>query len=314
MVSRLRTAVPRFLAPANVLLRRAQLSLMLATLLPTILMTALGIVILAVGGGSKSIVVGLLVIVFCTTSITGYILGSIFVSKGAQQARFQNDFLNSVSHELRTPLTSISMFIEALSDDRLTDEAEKELCLRQMSREVERLSGLVERLLSLSRIETGQSKLHREPLLVSDVIADAVAVFEVATLTEKVDVEIIESSDSLKILGDRDALASAVSNLLVNAWKYSNPKNRHIRLLTRADDKGVEIVVIDNGLGIPKEEQRQIFERFERGKAAIDGPQVGSGLGLAIVRAVVRAHRGKVELHSREGQGAEFKIKLKRLR
>ncbi len=287
---------------------------MLATLLPTILMTALGIVILAVGGGSKSIVVGLLVIVFCTTSITGYILGSIFVSRGALQARFQNDFLNSVSHELRTPLTSISMFIEALNNDRLTDEADKQECLRQMSKEVSRLGGLVERLLSLSRIEAGQSSLKKEPLLVSDVVAESVAAFGAATLTKDVALEVSESDERLMVIGDRETLASAVSNLLVNAWKYADKESVKIQLLTSGDDKSVEIAVIDDGRGIPKEEQRRIFERFERGRQAIDGSAPGSGLGLAIVRAVVRAHKGKIELRSKAGVGAEFRIRLKRHR
>ena len=101
----------RFRAPAIVHLQRAQMTLMLATLVPTVLMLALGIVMLAVGSGSVNLVSGLLLLAFCTTSLTGYILGSIFVSRGASLAKVQNDFLSSVSHELRTPLTSIRLFI-----------------------------------------------------------------------------------------------------------------------------------------------------------------------------------------------------------
>ena len=286
---------------------------MLVTILPTVLMTGLGIVILAVGGGSSSsIVAGLLVIIFCTTALTGFILSSIFVSKGASQARFQNDFLNSVSHELRTPLTSISMFITALNNDRLTDEAEKKKCLELLSTEVSRLGGLVERLLNLSRIEAGQSTLHRKPVKVQQVIDDALNALDAASLSDPVVVDVELSVADAEVNGDRDALAQALTNLLVNAWKYSDRENRKIRIESSADDKFVEIAVIDNGPGIPKAEQKQVFERFGRGRTAIDGTEPGSGLGLAIVRAVVRAHKGKIELRSKVGEGSEFRLRLRR--
>src|SRR5262245_23565730 len=108
--------------PANLQLRRAQLILMLAVLLPTVAMTAIGIVLLAADSGStRSIVIGVLVLTFCTSGITGYILGSIFVGKGASLVRVQNDFVAAVSHELRTPVTSIRLLIESLRDGRLAD-------------------------------------------------------------------------------------------------------------------------------------------------------------------------------------------------
>ncbi|MEM9493409.1 MAG: histidine kinase dimerization/phospho-acceptor domain-containing protein, partial [Myxococcota bacterium] len=146
----------RFHAPAIVQLRRAQLILMLAALVPTVLITALGIVLLAVGTSSVGITIGLLVVAFCTTSLTGYVLGSIFVSRGASIARVQNDFLSAVSHELRTPLTSIRLFMETLRDGRATDPADQRQCLLLLEQEVGRLEGLVERLIELSRMETGK--------------------------------------------------------------------------------------------------------------------------------------------------------------
>src|SRR5689334_14371351 len=97
----------RFRAPANLFLRRAQYTLMLAALVPTALTTALGIILLAFGySEAVAFIAGVLVLAFCASAITGYILASIFVSKGASLSRVQTDFLSSVSHELRTPLTS----------------------------------------------------------------------------------------------------------------------------------------------------------------------------------------------------------------
>ena len=114
--------------PANLQLRRAQLVLALAALVPTILMTALGIVLLIIGEGSATtLVAGVLVLTFCTSIITGYILGSIFVNKGATLARVQNDFVSAVSHELRTPVTSIRLLLESLKDNRLADDDRKQV-------------------------------------------------------------------------------------------------------------------------------------------------------------------------------------------
>src|SRR5262245_18304289 len=138
----------RFRPPANVFLRRAQLILMLATLVPTVALTALGIVLLAVGKSSSGLVIvgGVLAIAFTTSAITGYILGSIFISRGASETRVQTDFLSSVSHELRTPLTSMRMFIETLKDGRVTDPEEQKKCLAIVHEELARLDTLVGRL------------------------------------------------------------------------------------------------------------------------------------------------------------------------
>ena len=287
---------------------------MLATLVPTVLMTALGIALLAGGSSSVRLVIGLLVVTFCTTSITGYILGSIFVSRGASMARVQSDFLSGVSHELRTPLTSIRMFIETLRDDRLTDPVDKRQCLDLLNQEVGRLEGLVERLLELSRIETGKHDFHRDPVPIDDVVSDALTAFDVATLTSNMPMTFdVNIEPDLVVTGDRAALGQAVINLLTNAWKYTPDKNKHIQLTARTrGDKWVEIAVSDNGPGIPRDERKQIFDKFERGKDAIDSRKGGVGLGLATVRAIIRAHKGRVEVHSRVGHGSEFRIILRR--
>lgn len=303
----------RFRAPANVQLRRAQIILMLATLVPTVLMTALGIVLVARGARSVGLLIsGILVLTFCTTSITGYILGSIFVSRGASLARVQSDFLSSVSHELRTPLTSIRMFIEALRNDRLIDPDDKRQCLDLLNREVLRLEALVERLIELSRMETGKHDFERAPVAVDDVVHDALAAFDAATLPARVPVD-VDLEPGLMVIGDRATLGQAMVNLLTNAWKYTPEQDKQIRLSARrSGTKYVEILVADNGAGISRNEQKHIFEKFERGKGAVESRTVGVGLGLATVRAIVRAHRGHIEVHSRPGRGSEFRIRLRR--
>src|ERR1700739_1669106 len=124
---------------------------MLAVLLPTIAMTSVGIVLLALGSSTTTLIAGVLVLTFCTSGITGYIVVSIFVGKGANLARVQNDFVSSVSHELRTPVTSIRLLMESLRDGRLAD-AERTQVLTLLARETERLEVLVGRVIELSRL------------------------------------------------------------------------------------------------------------------------------------------------------------------
>ena len=301
----------RFRAPANVQLRRAQLTLMLATLIPTVLLTALGIVLLAIGRDAPSIVSGVLVLAFCTSSLTGYILVSIFVSRGASVARFQNDFLSSVSHELRTPLTSIGLFIETLRDQRLTDPGEKQKCLDLLDQEIRRLQGLVERLLRLSHIEAGQQSVQGEHLSIRELVDASIASFRAATIHDPTELR-VDIDGHGHVYGDRQMLSQAIGNLLINAWKYTAVDTRRIEVCGGVVDGWAEIIVRDNGPGIPRGEQKQIFEHFERGRDAIDGTQKGSGLGLAIVRAIVRAHRGRIDVRSQPGHGSEFRIRLRR--
>ncbi len=286
--------------------------LILAVLVPTVLMIAVGIVLLAVGTSEAThIVAGVLVITFCTTAITGYILGSIFVGRGASLARVQNDFLSSVSHELRTPLTAIGLFMESLRDGRLSQDDQHRV-LQLLGTEVQRLDTLVGRLLELSRLESGAHVFERARVEVADLTRDALAAFDAATLGAPTTVS-VDLEAGLSIVGDRPTLVRAVANLLINAWKYTGPE-KLIVLQARASGRWVELAVSDNGIGIPRDERRDMFEEFVRGKEATRRGTPGVGLGLALVRAVVRAHKGTIEVTSRPGAGSTFRLRFPRNR
>jgi signal transduction histidine kinase len=113
-------------------------------------------------------------------------------------------------------------------------------------------------------------------------------------------------------VGDRSALVQVLVNLLSNAWKYSGA-NKEIHCTARAtSDKEIEIVVQDNGPGIPGHEQENVFDKFWRGQDAVESGTPGSGLGLAIVHGIVKVHRGRIELHSPGGGGTAFHVHLPR--
>jgi len=288
-------------------LRRAQLVLMLAILIPTVAMAAVGIILLVLGSSMPMIVAGILVLTFCTSGITGLILVSVFVGKGASLVRVQNDFVSSVSHELRTPVTSIRLFIESLATGRL-DATEQATVLSLLGRETDRLEALVDRVLELSRLESSYT-YQRERVDVASLVEESLAAFDALTLTTptrvKVDVE-----PNLVVIGDRSTLVRAIVNLLTNAWKYTGD-DKQIAVAAYTAGRRIEITVTDNGVGLAKGEQRTIFEQFNRGRAANESGAPGSGLGLAFVRAIVRGHKGKIDFISREGS-TTFRIRLKR--
>jgi len=283
---------------------------MLAVLLPTILMIAVGIVLLATSSGSvPAIVSGVLVLTFCTSGVTGYILGSLFVAKGAALVRVQNDFVSSVSHELRTPLTSIHLLIESLRDDRL-GAAERPQVLSLLARETERLELLVGRVLELSRLQSSYD-YARDPLDLTAIVDEAIAAFDAITLTRPAPIS-RRIDPGLIVIGDRPTLVRALVNLLTNAWKYTG-EDKQIEIGAAENRRWIEITVRDNGAGIESTEQRTIFEQFQRGRAAESSGASGLGLGLSFVAAIVRGHRGKLDFTSHPGE-TTFRIRLKRRR
>jgi len=290
-------------------LRRAQLVLMIAVLAPTVLMIGIGILLLVLHSTTTTIVAGILVLALCLSGITGFILVSIFVGKGASLVRVQNDFLSSVSHELRTPLTSIRLLIETLGTGRL-EAAEQTQVLSLLGRETDRLEKLVNRVLELSKLESSHV-YAREQIEIGSLVELAIAAFDAVTLTRPTKIA-TRIEPGLLITGDRSTLVSALVNLLTNAWKYTGD-DKQISIDAHANGGWIEIAVHDNGVGIERSDQSAIFEQFNRGTAAIKSGVPGVGLGLAFVRTIVHNHKGKISFSSRPGD-TTFRIRLKRRR
>lgn len=288
--------------------------MLLAAIIPTILTTPVGVILLVSGGSSSvALVAGVLVLAFCASSLSGYVLGSIFLRRSATLVKVQNEFLSSVSHELRTPMTSMRMFVEALQDNRLKDPEKREECLSILQNEMLRLDSLLGRLIDLSRIESGMQAFAREAVGVTEIADAAMGAFAAISINAAADVKLDIDAD-LQVIGDRSALIQVCVNLLSNAWKYGGESQSIDFKIAKAGNNEVLFAVTDRGPGIPAGEQARIFDMFERGDSAVKNGRGGSGIGLAIVKAIVKRHRGRVELETPTEGGSRFSVFLPRQR
>jgi len=231
------------------------------------------------------------------------------VKRELEIARLRADFVSTVSHEFRSPLTGIRQLGGMLLDGRVTDPEKQRGYFKMIVQESDRLSRLVENILDFSRMEEGRREYRFEPLdpfpWLRTLVADFVT--EIAANGAAVEADI---QDGLPpISADKEALGSAVRNLLDNAVKYS-PGSKTVWLDAGAEGDAVKISVRDKGVGISEHDRKRIFDRFYRAEGEISKRIKGAGLGLSLVKHVVTAHGGTVECQSRVGEGSIFTIRL----
>lgn len=292
--------------------RRIVLLLVYLCIVPAVLLSAVGVIMLFVGEARIVLLMGILVLTFTGTLVTGVILAWVFVRRERDLSELQADFVSKVSHELRTPLTSIRMFSETLVLRRGDREAEDK-CIGALDRESARLQELIDRLLDWGRMESGRRIYEMDWHDAREIAEAAIQAFAPTRDQRDVEVHVEAQPDLPPLFADRSALVDAIVNLLSNAYKYGG-EPRRIDLLLSATDKHVSIAVRDNGPGIAKREHRRIFEKFYRVDDLLARSREGSGLGLAIVQHVLKAHRGRVEIDSEIGRGSTFFLLLPRRR
>ena len=179
-----------------------------------------------------------------------------------------------------------------------------------LQRDADRLKRLVENLLDFGRFEAGAAALRLEGLDVAALVRTTVSDFQNRVAADGYAIELTGADEAMPARVDREAIARALWNLLDNAVKYS-PECRTVWVALDGDDTGVSIVVRDQGLGIPMQEQREIFERFVRGAESTARRIKGTGIGLAMVREIVRAHGGEIRVASEPGKGSTFTLALR---
>jgi two-component system, OmpR family, phosphate regulon sensor histidine kinase PhoR len=223
--------------------------------------------------------------------------------------RMRTEFVANVSHELKTPLTAILGYVETLLSGALDDKKNRGQFLQKISDQAQRLNALITDVLELGRIESGMYINSLETVDLADVAQQAVELLKAKLEAKGIDLK-EEIPRDTRVTAHREGLFHVLENLLDNAVKYS-PQKSEIRLGVKAREDGkVEIAVKDHGIGIPKDAQARVFERFFRVDVSRSREAGGTGLGLSIVKHLVEKMNGEVFLASEEGKGSTFTVVL----
>jgi signal transduction histidine kinase len=220
--------------------------------------------------------------------------------------RLRRELVANVSHELKTPISALRAHLENLLDG--VEEPDPET-LQVMLSQSERLSRLVEQLLDLSRLESGELTLRREGVPLRRLVAEVLSEVEVVRSGREVRVEDRVPDDIPAVFGDRERLHQVLFNLLDNAVRLTPPGGEVVVSAHRVDGR-CEVSVTDTGPGIPAEHLPRLFERFYRVDPARARDDGGTGIGLAIARSVVEAHGGRIRAESQVGKGSVFTFDL----
>jgi signal transduction histidine kinase len=291
-------------------LRGVIVTLSVGVLLPVLLSTTVGIVALASGTSTKELLIGVLMVCFTSAAAGGAVIAVVLLGRRARLARLQSDLLANVSHELRTPLAAIRMFAQTLQSGLLESDPEQtRQSLATIVRETEWLEATIERVLTWKALAKDRTALSRRPAALGIAVSAAVERFERMVPPGDVELHTAGRSD-LVVDHDHDAIARVVLNLLVNAYKYSEQGRRQISVEVCEAGGLAEIRVADNGIGIPADELKRVFDPFYRIENREGARPVGAGLGLAIVRHLVESHGGEVVVTSEVGQGSTFTVRL----
>jgi signal transduction histidine kinase len=225
------------------------------------------------------------------------------------RAQQKTDFVSNVSHELKTPLTSIRMFAELMQNGRAENTGKMQQYLRIIMVEAERLTRLINNVLDFAKLERRQKSFDKKPLDLHAVIQQIWETQELHLRDSGFTTRWQAAAPPYPVIGDEDALAQILVNLLSNAEKYAGA-NKEVELHSYLDGDHVCVSVLDRGSGVPAGEERKIFEAFYRAHDSLSSGIQGSGLGLTLAQRLAREHGGEVVYCAREGAGSSFTLRL----
>lgn len=230
--------------------------------------------------------------------------------KQRRLTQFKNDLISNITHELKTPIATVSVAIEALKNFHAMDDPRRtEEYLDISNSELQRLSLLVDKVLRLSMFEKHQVELKKERFDLRQLAEEVMASMRLQFEKVKASVQLHAEGEDLTINADRLHLTSVIFNLLDNALKYSG-ESPSITLIINRNENGLQLIVSDNGVGIPAAYKKKVFDKFFRVPSGNTHNVKGYGLGLSYVAYVVERHKGSIEVVSEPGEGSSFIIQL----
>jgi len=247
-------------------------------------------------------------IVLIVTAIL-FILATLIVNsfeKLAQANKMKSEFINIASHHLRAPLSNLIWALEFLMSGRLGRISENQLEYFKILKEnSERMQNLLKDLIIVAKIEGGSLSFKEEEFSLEELTREIIQQFESFAKASNCEIEFFTEENLPKIYGDRHQIRQVIENLLDNAIRYTKGKGK-VKIKIKRDKKFVYFEVKDNGVGIPKEEQKFIFQKFFRSSNILKYTTQGTGLGLFIAKAIVERSGGKIGFTSQEGRGSTF--------
>ncbi|MGK7390963.1 MAG: sensor histidine kinase [Candidatus Cyclobacteriaceae bacterium M2_1C_046] len=224
---------------------------------------------------------------------------------------FRKEFIANISHELKTPLFAAQGFVHTLLDGAVKDKSVRTKFLKKAAKSLDGLDRLVQDLLTLSHIETGEIKMHFENFDIVRMAEEIIEQYE--NKAERKDIKLKVSSDSPKriyVYGDWQRINQVLTNLISNGIKYTEKVKGKVTVGFNIRKDSVEVFVKDTGEGIPQEDLGRIFERFYRVDKSRSREKGGTGLGLAIVKHIIEEHNSVVKVESKVGKGSTFSFVL----
>ncbi|MCC6464603.1 MAG: hypothetical protein IT463_04605 [Planctomycetes bacterium] len=251
----------------------------------------------------------IVIAVLCVPVVSSASLMAVhMILREASEARKKVDFVSNVTHELKTPLTSIRMFVETLKLGRVKNPEQVNACLDTIMNETNRLSALIDHVLSFSKLENQVKKYNFQPANLAQVVRDTIGLFkgQIANVKGEIRLKVTPGLPTRAVF-DKDGIREVLLNLLSNSIKYSGD-DKFVTVVAGIDCNDLFIEVADRGIGIDPEHHQRIFEKFFRVDQDRARKVDGTGLGLAICREIVQAHGGRITLDSARGRGSRFTV------
>lgn len=241
-------------------------------------------------------------------TILMFTMGNIIVKsfeKVAKASRLKTEFVSIVSHQLRSPLTALKWSLNLLSSHESRLDANERQYLEIIREGNERMIKLVNDLLNVSQIDQGRLSYTRENFDIVQLVGSLVSELKGLADANNIKLEIKSAADQIYVNADKQYITMVLNNFMDNAMKYI-PGTGQVEISLNQDDKFLTVKVKDNGIGIPADEQKNIFHKFFRSAAVMRHKTEGTGLGLFLAKAFIEAHGGKIGFTSTESQGTTF--------